>query len=104
MTLKDKYLNLALNFDYFPSKTDRDMLRKDTETQIIERIKRFEYQSRNFEGLALNNDFLINSLENKNVEGSRITLKNGEFLTNNSSKKTETKSNIISSILIDDKR
>ena len=42
MTLKDKYLNLALNFDYFPSKTDREMLRKDTESQIIERIKRFE--------------------------------------------------------------
>ena len=56
MTLKDKYLNLALNFDYFPSKTDREMLRKDTESQIIERIKRFEYQSRNFDGLALKND------------------------------------------------
>jgi hypothetical protein len=61
MTLKDKYLNLALNFDYFPSKTDREMLRKDTESQIIERIKRFEYQSRNFDGLALKNDLCRNS-------------------------------------------
>ena len=101
MSLKDKYLNLALNYDYLPSKVDRNMLIKDTESQIIERIKRFDNSSRNFDKIGLINNNLKKSQEQKNEEGSRI---NGEFLTNNSSKKTETKSNPITSILMDDKR
>ena len=61
MSLKDKYLNLALNYDYVPLKVDRDMLRKDTESQIIERIKRFEHSSRNFDIIAQRNDYYGNS-------------------------------------------
>jgi hypothetical protein len=32
MSLKDKYLSLALNYDYLPSKVDKNMLLKDTES------------------------------------------------------------------------
>jgi hypothetical protein len=32
MSLKDKYLYLALNYDYVPTKVDKDMLIKDTES------------------------------------------------------------------------